>query len=100
MQHKHFIREKEDFVCQVCGTKVKGTGYTNHCPNCLFSKHVDLEVPGDRKADCGGLMEPVGLELKKGQYYVFHRCQKCGKKTKNKTSDKDNFEKILKLAKH
>ncbi|MEK7061411.1 MAG: RNHCP domain-containing protein, partial [Patescibacteria group bacterium] len=43
-----FVKKIEDFVCKVCGTKVKGTGYTNHCPNCLYSLHVDEEVPGDR----------------------------------------------------
>lgn len=100
MERKNFIRRKENFVCEVCGTKVKGTGYANHCPNCLYSKHVDEAVPGDRLSSCSGLMEPVGLELKKGQYYLLHRCQKCGKKTRNKTSKEDNFEKLLGLAKH
>ena len=94
---KNFIRQKEDFVCEVCGTKVAGTGYTNHCPNCLWSKHVDKDVPGDRDDTCQGLMEPVEVEIKHGQYILIHRCQKCGKIAKNKVSEKDNFEAILKL---
>lgn len=55
MTKKNFIHCQEDFVCEVCGTKVKGTSYTNHCPNCLWSKHVDQNVPGDRAELCHGL---------------------------------------------
>lgn len=92
-----FIRKKENFVCKVCGTKVKGTGYTNHCPNCLFSLHVDEEVPGDRESYCNGLMEPIKAEIEKGEYILTHKCQKCKKVIKNKTSEEDNFEEIPKL---
>ena len=62
-----FQKNKEDFVCQNCGFKVKGTGYTNHCPNCLWSKHVDI-YPGDRKNNCGGLMKPIKIEVKNDNY--------------------------------
>ncbi len=78
--------------------EVKGTGYTNHCPNCLFSLHVDKEVPGDRLSNCGGLMEPIGVDMKHGQNIIIHRCQKCGKEMRNKASEKDNLEAILKLS--
>lgn len=97
---KNFIRKKEDFACEVCKTKVKGTGYTNHCPNCLFSKHVDEKIPGDRLSKCQGLMEPVDVELLHGEYSLLHRCQKCEKIAKNKTSPEDNFEKIIELSKN
>lgn len=93
-----FIKKTEDFVCEHCGTKVTGTGYTNHCPNCLWSKHVDKEIPGDRGDRCHGLMEPIDVELKRGEYSLFHRCQKCGKIMKNKTNPKDNFKAILELS--
>ena len=59
---KRFNRRIEDFTCEHCGTEVHGNGYTNHCPNCLWSKHVDIN-PGDRAADCGGLMEPIAVEI-------------------------------------
>jgi rubrerythrin len=93
-----FIRAQEDFTCEVCGTAVKGTGYTNHCPNCLWSKHVDEEIPGDRQSTCGGLMEPIGVEQKGNEYVLLHRCQQCGKLMKNKSSPQDNFERLLELA--
>jgi len=92
-----FVKKIEDFVCKVCGTEVKGTGYTNHCPNCLFSLHVDEEIPGDRASNCKGLMEPVRAEIESGRYILTHKCQKCKKTIKNKTSEEDNFEEILKL---
>ncbi|RJR23402.1 RNHCP domain-containing protein [Candidatus Microgenomates bacterium] len=93
-----FIKRTEDFVCENCGALVKGNGFTNHCPNCLFSKHVDKETPGDRKSSCLGLMEPVAVETKAGSFSVVHRCLKCGKTIKNKAGDKDNFEELLKLS--
>jgi ribosomal protein L37AE/L43A len=92
-----FLKKEEDFICRVCGTKIKGTGYTNHCPNCLFSLHVDEDVPGDRASSCKGLMDPIKAEIENGEYVLTHKCQKCKKVSKNKTSEEDNFEEILKL---
>ena len=56
-------KENSQFLCEQCGRHVlplSNGSYRNHCPFCLFSKHVDI-LPGDRASDCGGLMEPVGL---------------------------------------
>jgi len=72
-----FIRRKENFTCGHCGAFVTGTGYTNHCPKCLWSKHVDVH-PGDRKSTCGGMMEPVAIRPKGRGYVVTHRCLVCG----------------------
>jgi hypothetical protein len=94
---KNFIRKKEDFVCDACGTEVKGTGYTNHCPNCLHSLHVDELIPGDRASGCRGLMEPVRAEFKGGEYVIIHKCRKCGKVARNKAAEGDNREELLKL---
>lgn len=95
---KKFIRKKENFTCSVCGTKVKGTGYTDHCSNCLWSRHVDIN-PGDRRTDCAGLMEPIGAHQKEGEWKIEYRCQKCGHRRKNKTAPEDNFDKIIELMK-
>ena len=65
---KKFQRTIEDFTCEQCNFAVKGNGYTNHCPKCLWSKHVDVN-PGDRAATCGGLMEPIGAEVGGGGTY-------------------------------
>lgn len=98
-KRKNFVKREEDFVCKNCGFKVEGTGYTNHCPKCLYSLHVDEDVPGDRLSKCLGLMEPVGIEMKKGKYVIIHKCTKCGKIMRNKMSEEDNFDEVVELAK-
>jgi rubrerythrin len=94
-----FRRVKEDFVCEKCGADVSGTGYTNHCPKCLFSKHVDV-YPGDRAASCEGLMKPTGLYLKGGKEYIVHRCEKCGYTKNNSVAPEDNREVVIALSAH
>ncbi len=95
---KKFQRTKENFVCEKCGDFVRGNGYTNHCPNCLWSKHLDIN-PGDRLEKCEGMMKPIGIELKGGKYIILHRCVKCGFERKNKIVDEDNFDKVIELGK-
>lgn len=94
---KNFIRTKEDFICENCNFPVIGDGYTNHCPVCLYSKHVDIH-PGDRRASCFGLMEPIDFEIKKGIYVIIHKCQKCGYQKKNKTTKNDNLKILLSIS--
>lgn len=96
---KKFTRKIEDFVCENCGTIVKGNGYTNHCPNCLFSKHVDIN-PGDRMSTCSGLMKPIDVLQKDGEFVILHKCEKCGFERKNKVVDNDNREALINITKH
>ena len=92
-----FTKNKEDFICSLCGTHVQGNGYTNHCPHCLSSLHVDIN-PGDRACSCGGIMLAVGLEHRNGKDFILHKCQKCGFERRNQTAPNDNFEAILALS--
>ncbi|HMB66205.1 MAG TPA: RNHCP domain-containing protein [Patescibacteria group bacterium] len=96
-ESKKFQRTREDFVCENCGGSVEGSGYTNHCPYCLYSKHVDIN-PGDRQETCGGLMEPVGVKVKGGEYIIVHRCIRCGFKKRNKVCPQDNMNLVIKLS--
>lgn len=93
---RSFQRRIENFRCEHCGQEVVGNGYTNHCPNCLWSKHVDVN-PGDREAACGGLMEPIGYETRNGAGYLTQRCVRCGHERKNKLGDADNRDALLRL---
>lgn len=94
-----FIRKQEDFVCEHCGANVVGNGYTNHCPNCLWSKHVDIE-PGDRGSDCGGMMQPISIEGATGKgYRIRHKCEKCGHEKMNYANDMDSSDALVALAK-
>ena len=90
---RKFQRKIEDFVCENCHTKVIGNGYTNHCPVCLWSKHVDIN-PGDRACNCCSLMEPISLENKNDNQIIIHRCIKCGYEKKNKVAENDNLEEL------
>lgn len=97
MGRKDFTKRNESFKCLKCGEinplAVKSS--RNHCRRCLFSLHVDLETPGDRKSDCRGLMEPVGLDYKgKKGFMIVHRCVECGKEIKNKVAEDDEMGKL------
>lgn len=94
---KFFQKKKEDFICQKCGESVVGNGYTNHCPKCLWSKHVDIN-PGDRLSDCGGLMKPVSVEKEGNEYILTHKCIKCGYEKRNRVSREDDFDEVVKMA--
>ena len=104
---KNFLgRTNDGFVCERCGTQVlpllRG-GFRNHCPACLWSKHMD-GTPGDRASACGGLMEPVGVgaDAKRG-WMIVHHCVRCGMRRRNRAAladprQPDDFEAILAIA--
>lgn len=97
---KQFTKRDEEFVCENCGKKVSKLGYTSrdHCPHCLYSKHVD-NMPGDREAECRGLLKPVQVELdsKKG-YVIKYKCEKCGAIRKNKSAIDDDMDLLIQLT--
>ena len=73
----------DSFTCKNCGWPVvsagAGSSHRNHCPNCLYSVHLD-NSPGDRESDCHGRMEPIGVWVRKnGEWAVIHRCAVCGR---------------------
>jgi len=94
---KSFTKCVEDFTCAHCGAVVCGNGYTNHCPKCLWSRHVDNN-PGDRQSDCGGMMEPISVAQKSGEFIITHKCVKCGKTIRQHASDDDDIDAIIALG--
>ena len=96
MDTKKFQRKTENFVCENCGEENIGSGYTNHCRFCLYSKHVDIN-PGDRDCQCHGLMVPIALKVgEPGK--LTHKCSKCGAEKQNKVADNDDFDALLAVA--
>lgn len=97
------IARNEGFKCEKCGRKVEpvkyGGSYRNHCPYCLWSKHVDTQTPGDRGATCQGMMEPIGVFTRRtGEYVLVHKCTKCGFEHYNRIAGDDDFEKVTALS--
>ena len=91
---KKFQRTIEDFSCEKCDFLVRGNGYTNHCPRCLWSKHVDIN-PGDRLALCGGIMEPKNIEIDGDTHIIIHQCVQCNHQKRNKISKEDDSDVVL-----
>jgi len=107
------FKKVKGFECAHCHhwvafDKFIGTHYRNHCPFCLWSKHVDEKKSGDRLALCHGDMEPIGLTFKKegfdkygkprqGELMVIHQCQDCGHVSINRLAADDDSQIILKI---
>lgn len=97
---KKFNMIDEEFICENCGKKVMKLGYTarDHCPYCLYSKHVDIN-PGDRSSECKGLLKPIDIEKYKDTYKIIYKCQKCGQTHKNIMANDDDMDLIIELTK-
>lgn len=89
----------ENFICDNCGFEVNKLNYTarDHCPNCLYSKHVD-NLPGDRSNNCHGLLNPIGIEKFKDTYKIIYKCLKCDEIHKNIIAKDDNMNLIIELS--
>lgn len=95
--------EHRSFRCGHCRAEVShhapGTAHRNHCPTCLWSRHLDDARPGDRAADCGGLMEPIAITVRgDGEWILVHRCAGCDRLHLNRTAGDDDPLMLLRLA--
>lgn len=92
------------FRCCRCGAEVPASTdghYRNHCPHCLWSKHVDHR-PGDRASQCRALMEPWGLLDKGGKgWQIVHVCTVCAQRQPNRVVREgvapDDLDTLLRL---
>jgi hypothetical protein len=92
----------QTFRCRHCklvvGPVHSGGHHRNHCPYCLWSRHVDGKTPGDRSSSCGGAMAPVGtFNRPKGEWVVVHRCLSCGFERHNRIAGDDLFDLVALL---
>ncbi len=96
--------------CQLpvsCAPSVAGVQNRNHCPSCLWSRHLDWREPGDRMSSCRAPMEPVGLTTRRGrnkyagerdgELMLIHRCAGCGKLVLNRVAADDSADAMLTL---
>jgi hypothetical protein len=93
---------RESFKCGHCkafiGPTVSGGRHRNHCPLCLYSRHVDGPTPGDRASECRSLMAPIGTFFRpKGEQAIVHRCLGCGLERHCRVAADDNIVTCLHL---
>ena len=98
---KLFTKNDNSFICEHCNKQVLPLIYTSrdHCPYCLYSKHVDIN-PGDRLNNCNGFLKPSGIEKYKDTYKIIYRCEKCGEMHKNIIAKDDDMNMIIDISKN
>ena len=110
MKFRHYGRAPlsaldQDFNCAHCGNpvvgapEISGVNNRNHCPYCLWSRHLDLFQAGDRLAACRAPMRPVGLSQKQGrkkyasknggELLLVHICTACEQISLNRLAADD-----------
>ena len=96
---KNFYMRDEQFICENCSKEVDRLLYSarDHCPFCLYSKHVDIN-PGDRQNNCLGLLKPIDIEKFKNSYKIIYQCKKCHQLHKNIMADDDDMNSIISLS--
>lgn len=112
----NLYRKNQDFRCTHCHNYVSaevilaGVHNRNHCPYCLWSKHMDLFEAGDRLAACKAPMQPVGLTLKRiqkkyssenqGELMLIHQCSDCARLSINRIAADDDSDLVLATFEH
>ena len=115
-RHMSKERNREEglggFACSHCNLWAVidehiGTHNRNHCPHCLWSKHLDESKLGDRKSDCKNGMEPIALtfkaegvdkysiERKIGELMIVHECTADDMIRINRIASDDNVQVVL-----
>ena len=100
-----------EFLCANCLNHVStaklfsGVNNRNHCPYCLWSRHMDLFKVGDRLSACKEPMRPVGLTHKRsrnkyatqifGELMLVHQCVGCEAISINRIAADDVSDVIL-----
>lgn len=101
------------FRCIHCGAHVvtsplyAGVLNRNHCPYCLWSRHLDLLAAGDRLCACKAPMRPLGLTLKQsrkkyvredgGELMLIHACIECNNLSINRIAADDLTDQIYEV---
>ncbi|MDD5367806.1 MAG: RNHCP domain-containing protein [Anaerolineaceae bacterium] len=104
---------EDGFRCRHCGVFVSsavwlaGVLNRNHCPYCLWSRHLDLYQPGDRLSACQAPMRPAGLSHKQtqkkyasarlGELLLVHVCTGCSGVSINRLAADDDVETVLQV---
>lgn len=101
-----------EFRCLACQVvisaqpQLSAVQHRDHCPYCLWSRHVDLIMAGDRLSACKAGMRPIGLTAKhtpkkyaamRGELMLIHQCLGCGKLSINRLAADDDGQTVLEV---
>ena len=94
--------QMEEFKCGHCktfvGPPISGGRHRNHCPLCLYSRHVDRKHPGDRLSNCRSLMAPKGTYFRRnGEQVIVHSCLGCGEERHCRAAADDSTVTCMRL---
>jgi hypothetical protein len=102
----------DSFLCKHCHALVStasflsGVQNRNHCPYCLWSRHLDLFAAGDRLSACKAPMRPIGLTFKStpkkygsgnGELMLIHVCTECESLSINRVAADDDLQTIYRV---
>ncbi|OGO26024.1 MAG: hypothetical protein A2136_02365, partial [Chloroflexi bacterium RBG_16_54_11] len=101
------------FRCRYCQAfvhtipELSGVQNRNHCPYCLWSRHLDLWAAGDRLSACKAGMQPIGLTVKPGrnkyashlagELMLVHLCLECNHVSINRIAADDAPDALMRL---
>ncbi len=110
---KKALRIGHSFRCNYCQafvhtiSELSGVQNRNHCPYCLWSRHLDLWAAGDRLSACKAGMQPIGLTVKPGrnkyaahlagELMLVHLCIECSRVSINRIAADDTTDALLRL---
>ncbi len=100
--HDRRAQKKGGYTCIHCKGYVSyqsyGTTQRNHCPQCLWSRHVDDRI-GDRRSACNQKMEPIAVASRQdGEWLLVHKCTGCSQLRTNRIAGDDHELALLALA--
>lgn len=91
----------------MCAPRIAGVQNRNHCPACLWSRHLDSRAAGDRLSACRAAMQPIGLTTKRsrnkyaqgrdGELMLIHRCTRCATIIINRIAADDSAAALLEV---
>ncbi len=99
-----------DFQCAHCKAPVSsarvfsGVQNRNHCPYCLWSRHLDLHKAGDRLSACKAPEQPIALTSKRsrnkygrtdGELMIVHQCTGCEGISINRIAADDDTDMLV-----
>lgn len=112
-RYSRIVQLDQEFTCVNCGLHVifaphiAGVQNRNHCPYCLWSRHLDWRNAGDRLSNCRAAMAPIGLTTKHGrnryarerdgELMLIHRCSACAALAINRIAADDSTETLFEV---